>query len=189
MSWVAVGVGISAVSFLSGASARKSAKASERKQAKIEYNYLGQQMAKADESLAALEPVKQSKLDVAQASYMQDIGDLSAQTGQSKEDLQGQFQSMIQKSGLATSGSANVKASQMWKRIGSSFGRGQQGLMGRLGEKMGAVEEWYESEKARVGSEKQRYEHQRRLASSKGGGPNLMTKEGRKAVFSSMSGG
>ena len=189
MSWVAVGVGISAVSFLSGASARKSAKESERKQAKIEYNYLGQQMAKADESLAALEPVKQSKLDVAQASYMQDIGDLSAQTGQSKEDLQGQFQSMIQKSGLATSGSANVKASQMWKRIGSSFGRGQQGLMGRLGEKMGAVEEWYESEKARVGSEKQRYEHQRRLASSKGGGPNLMTKEGRKAVFSSMSGG
>ena len=173
MSWVAVGVGISAVSFLSGASARKSAKASERKQAKIEYNYLGQQMAKADESLAALEPVKQSKLDVAQASYMQDIGDLSAQTGQSKEDLQGQFQSMIQKSGLATSGSANVKASQMWKRIGSSFGRGQQGLMGRLGEKMGAVEEWYESEKARVGSEKARMTHEKKLADAQGGSKTL----------------
>ena len=183
MSWVAVGVGISAVSFLSGASARKSARASERKQAKIEYNYLGEQMAKADESLAALDPLKQSKLDVAQASYLQDIGDLSAQTGQSKEDLQQQFSSMVQKSGLATSGSANVKASQMWKRIGSSFGRGQQGLMGRLGEKMGAVEEWYESEKARVGSEKTRMEHQRRLAASKGGGPSLMTKEGRQAIL------
>ena len=175
MSWLAVGSAvISGASFLSGASARSSAKKSERKQARIEYNYLGQQMAKADESLAALEPVKQSKLDVAQASYMQDIGDLSAQTGQSKEDLQGQFASMIQKSGLATSGTANVKASQMWKRIGSSFGRGQQGLMGRLGEKMGAIEEWYESEKARVGSEKERMEHQRRLAASKGGGPSTM---------------
>ena len=165
----AIGVGISALSFLSGASARKSARKSQRKQAKIEYNYLGQQMAKTDESLAALDPVKESKLDIAQASYMQDIGDLSAQTGQSKEDLQGQFQSMIQKSGLATSGSADVKASQMWKRIGASFGRGQQGLMGRLGEKMGAVEEWYESEKARLGSEKERMAHQRRLASSRGG--------------------
>ena len=182
--WLAgASVALSGASFLSGQSAQKSAKASERKQAGIEYNYLGQQMAKADESLAALEPVKQSKLDVAQASYMQDIGDLSAQTGQSKEDLQQQFASMIQKSGMATSGSANVKASQMWKRIGSSFGRGQQGLMGRLGEKMGAVEEWYESEKARVGSEKTRMEHQRRLASSKGGGPSLMTKEGRKAIM------
>ena len=167
MSWIAVG--ISAVSFLRGQSAQKSAKASERKQAGIEYNYLGQQMAKADESLAALEPVKQSKLDVAQASYMQDIGDLSAQTGQSKEDLQQQFQSMIQKSGLATAGTANVKASQMWKRIGSGFQRGQQGLMGRLGEKMGAVEEWYESEKARLNSERMRMEHQRRVSAQKGG--------------------
>ena len=183
MSFVAVGLTLAGASFLTGVASSESAAKSERKQARIKSDYLGQQMAKADESLAALEPVKQSKLDVAQASYMQDVGDLSAQTGQSKEDLQQQFASMIQKSGLATSGSANVKASQMWKRIGSSFGRGQQGLMGRLGEKMGAVEEWYESEKARVGSEKQRMEHQRRLAASKGGGPNLMTKEGRKAIL------
>ena len=166
MSWIAVG--ISAASFLSGAASSESAAKSSRKQARIKSDYLTQQMAKADESLAALEPVKESKLKVAEASYLQDIGDLSAQTGQSKEDLQGQFQSMIQKSGLATSGSANVKASQMWKRIGSSFGRGQQGLMGRLGEKMGAVEEWYESEKARVGSEKIRMEHEKKLADAEG---------------------
>ena len=166
MSFIAVG--IAGASFLSGVGASESAAKSSRKQARIKSDYLGQQMSKLDESLAGLEPLKQSKLDVAQASYMQDIGDLSAQTGQSKEDLQGQFQSMIQKSGLATSGSANVKASQMWKRIGSSFGRGQQGLMGRLGEKMGAVEEWYESEKARVGSEKARMTHEKKLADAQG---------------------
>jgi len=168
MSFVAVGVGISAASFLSGAASSESAAKSSRKQARIKSDFLTQQMAKADESLAALEPVKESKLKVAEASYLQDIGDLSAQTGQSKEDLQGQVQSMVQKSGMATSGSANVKASQMWKRIGSSFGRGQQGLMGRLGEKMGAVEEWYESEKARVGSEKIRMEHEKKLADVEG---------------------
>ena len=174
MSFVAVGVALSAASFVSGFAGKESAAKSSRKQARIKSDYLGQQMAKADESLAALDPVKQSKLDVAQASYLQDIEDLSAQTGQSKEDLQGQFQSMVQKSGMATSGTANVKASQMWRRIGSSFGRGQQGFMGRLCEKMGAIEEWYESEKARVGSEKERMEHQRRLAASKGGGPSTM---------------
>ena len=180
MSWIAVG--ISAASFLSGAASSESAAKSSRKQARIKSDYLTQQMAKADESLAALDPLKQSKLDVAQASYMQDIGDLSAQTGQSKEDLQGQFQSMIQKSGLATSGSANVKASQMWKRIGSSFGRGQQGLMGRLGEKMGAVEEWYESEKARVGSEKARMTHEKKLADVQGGSKTLGEKAWSVAV-------
>ena len=171
MSFIAVG--ITAASFLSGAASSESAAKSERKQARIKSDYLGQQMSKLDESLAALGPVKESKLKVAQASYLQDIGDLSAQTGQSKEDLQQQFSSMIQKSGMATSGSANVKASQMWKRIGSSFGRGQQGVMGRLGEKMGAVEEWYESEKARVGSEKARMTHEKKLADAQGGSKTL----------------
>ena len=173
MSFVAVGVALSAASFVSGAASSEAAKKSSRKQARIKSDFLSQQIAKADESLAALEPVKQSKLDVAQASYLQDIGDLSAQTGQSKEDLQGQFQSMIQKSGMATSGTANVKASQMWRRIGTGFERGQQGLMGRLGEKMGAVEEWYESEKSRLGSEKIRMEHQKKVADVEGGSKTL----------------
>ena len=188
MSFVAVGVGLQAASFISGSLASKSAKDSERRQAKIEYEYLGKQMAKADESLAALDPVKESKTVVARESYLQDIEGLSAETGQSKEDLTQQFQSMVQKSGMATSGSAAGKQSQMWKRIGSSFERGQQGLMGRLGEKMGSIEEWYEGEKARVGSEKMRFEQQRKLAASKGGGPSLWTKEGRQAAFQTGGG-
>jgi hypothetical protein len=173
MSFVAVGVALAGASFVTGVASSESAAKSERRQARIKSDYLGQQMSKLDESLAALGPVKDSKLKVAEASYLQDIGDLSAQTGQSKEDLQQQFSSMIQKSGMATSGSANVKASQMWKRIGSSFGRGKQGLMGRLGEKMGAVEEWYESEKARVGSEKARMTHEKKLADAQGGSKTL----------------
>ena len=167
MSWIAVG--ITAASFVTGQSQQSSARKSERKQSRMEYDYLGQQLSELNKSESQLEPVYESKLGVAQQQYQHDIAGLSAETGQSKEDLQQQFQSMIQKSGLATAGSANVKASQMWKRIGSGFQRGQQGLMGRLGEKMGAVEEWYESEKARLNSEKMRMEHQRRVSAQKGG--------------------
>ena len=171
MTWIATG--LAAASFISGAASGEAEKKSSRKQARIKSDFLSQQMAKADESLAALEPVKQSKLDVAQASYLKDIGDLSTQTGQSKEDLQDQFQSMVAKSGFATAGSANVKASQMWRRIGTGFKSGQQGLMGRLGEKMGAIEEWYETEKARVGSEKMRFAQEKKLADVEGGSKTL----------------
>ena len=168
MSWIAVG--ITAASFLSGAARGGSQAKSDRKQAGIQSSYLTQQLSQLDKSEAQLSPVYESKQQVAQEQYQHDIAGLSAETGQSKEDLQQQFQSMIQKSGLATSGSANVKSSQMWKRIGSSFQRGQQGLMGRLGERMGAVEEWYESEKSRLNSERMRMESQKKQADAKAGG-------------------
>jgi len=45
--------------------------------------------------------------------------------------------------------------------------------MGRLGEKMGAVEEWYESERSRLGSEKIRMEHEKKVADVQGGSKTL----------------
>ena len=176
MSWIAVG--ISAASFLSGAARGGSQAKSERKQASIQSNYLTQQLAELDKSEAKLTPVYESKQQVAQEKYRHEIAGLSAETGQSKEDLQQQFQSMVQKSGLATAGGANQKSSQMWKRIGSSFQRGQQGLMGRLGERMGAVEEWYESEKARLNSERMRMENQKKQALVKRDSGGFMRKIG-----------
>ena len=176
MSWIAVG--ISAASFLSGAARGGSQAKSERKQASIQANYLTQQLAELDKSEAQLTPVYESKQKVAQEKYRHEIAGLSAETGQSKEDLQQQFQSMVQKSGLATAGGANQKSSQMWRRIGSSFQRGQQGLMGRLGERMGAVEEWYESEKARLNSERMRMENQKKQALVKRDSGGFMRKIG-----------
>ena len=176
MSWIAVG--ISAASFLSGAARGGSQAKSERKQASIQSNYLTQQLAELDKSEAQLNPVYESKQKVAEEQYREGIAGLSAETGQSKEDLQQQFQSMVQKSGLATAGGANQKSSQMWKRIGSSFQRGQQGLMGRLGERMGAVEEWYESEKARLNSERMRMQNQKRQADVKKDSGGFMRKLG-----------
>ena len=176
MSWIAVG--ISAASFLSGAARGGAQATSERKQASIQSNYLTQQLAELDKSEAQLNPVYESKQKVAQEQYREGIAGLSAETGQSKEDLQQQFQSMVQKSGMATSGSANQKSSQMWRRIGSSFERGKSGLMGRLGEKMGAVEEWYESEKARLNSERMRMENQKKQADVRKNSGGFMRKLG-----------
>ena len=176
MAWIAVG--ISAASFLSGAARGGSQAKSERKQASIQSNYLTQQLAELDKSEAQLNPVYESKQKVAEEQYREGIAGLSAETGQSKEDLQQQFQSMVQKSGMATSGSANQKSSQMWRRIGSSFERGKSGLMGRLGEKMGAVEEWYESEKARLNSERMRMENQKKQAEVRKDSGGFMRKLG-----------
>tara|TARA_R110000751_G_scaffold44484_2_gene101824 strand:+ start:199 stop:774 length:576 start_codon:yes stop_codon:yes gene_type:complete len=168
--WLAgASVALSGASFLTGRAANKSARDSEKKQARIESKYLGQQLSELDKVESNLDPVYQSKMGVAQGQFSQDLGALSSETGQSKEDLQLNFQNMIQKSGLATSGTANTKNSQMYKRIGNAFTRGQQGLMGRLGQNLGGIEEWYEGEKARLGSEKQRITFQKETADSKFG--------------------
>ena len=172
--FAAIGVGISAVSFLSGNKARNEAKASERRQAKIESKYLGEQLIALDKSEAQLEPVFQSRMNLAQGKFSEDLGNLSSETGQSKEDLTLNFQTMIQKSGMATSGSATTKRSQTYKRIGNAFTRGKQGLMGRLGENLGGIEEWYEGEKARLNSERERMKFQKSTADSKAGGGGPM---------------
>ena len=120
-------------------------------------------------ALAGLEGTKTSKEEVARAEYDQAIGDLSMQTGQSKEDLTQQYQGMIQKSGMATSGGTTQKASQMYRRIQSKFGRGAGSLLGQLGKSMAGVEEWYEGEKSRLQSESKRLGIQKNLADKQAG--------------------
>tara|TARA_R110002167_G_scaffold295610_1_gene500116 strand:- start:383 stop:940 length:558 start_codon:yes stop_codon:yes gene_type:complete len=165
----AIGVGIAATSFLTGQSSQKSAKESEKRQAKIESKYLGEQLIALDKSESQLEPVFQSKMNVAQGKFSEDLQNLSSETGQSKEDLTLNFESILQKTGLATSGSANTKRSQTYKRIGNAFNIGKKGLMGRLGENLGGIEEWYEGEKARLNSERERMKFQKSTADLKSG--------------------
>ena len=136
----------------------------EGAQARAQSQMISQQMRGIDESIAGLDGVKDSKEEVARQEYSQQLGDLSMQTGQSKEDLQQQYQQAIQKSGLATSGGTEARSSQQYRRIQQQFGRGSQSLLGNLGKSMASVEEWYEGEKSRLGSEKQRLEHEKRTA-------------------------
>ena len=83
--------------------------------------------------------------------------------------MQQQYEGMIQKSGMATSGGAGTKASQMYRRIQNQFGRSSQSLLGNLGKNMAGVEEWYEGEKSRIESEKKRIGLQKDLADEQSG--------------------
>jgi hypothetical protein len=141
----------------------------QSRQASTQSMLMAQQQKELDEALGSLEGVKSSKEEVARQEYSQSLGDLSMQTGQSKEDLQQQYEGMIQKSGMATSGGAGTKASQMYRRIQNQFGRSSQSLLGNLGKNMAGVEEWYEGEKSRIESEKKRIGLQKDLADEQSG--------------------
>jgi|TARA_R100000093_G_scaffold69223_1_gene41307 uncharacterized membrane-anchored protein YhcB (DUF1043 family) len=136
----------------------------QSQQASTQSKLINQQQQELDEALGSLEGVKSSKEEVAKLEFDQSIGQLSTQTGQSKEDLQQQYEGMVQKSGMATSGSATGKMSQVYKRIQNKFSTGSASLLGQLGKSMAGVEEWYEGEKSRLESEKKRLGFQKDLA-------------------------
>ena len=94
-------------------------------------------------------------------------GKFAAQVGMSKEDLQSETESAMQKSGLATPGTVGQKASQAWGRIEDMSGRGREGLLAKLGKGMGDIERWYEGEKARIASEKNKFNQQIDFAETK----------------------
>ena len=122
------------------------------------------ELATANENL---ETAAQNKRSAAALDYRQDIEKVSAQTGIAQEDLQDQTSQAIQKSGMATTGTVERKSSQMWNRIQSSFERGREGLIGELGKKMGDIEGWYEGEKARIASERNKFNNQIGFAEDK----------------------
>jgi uncharacterized membrane-anchored protein YhcB (DUF1043 family) len=136
----------------------------QSQQASTQSKLINQQQQEIDEALGSLEGVKGSKEEVAKLEFDQSIGQLSTQTGQSKEDLQQQYEGMVQKSGMATSGSATGKMSQVYKRIQDKFSTGSASLLGQLGKSMAGVEEWYEGEKSRLTSDKKRLGLQKDLA-------------------------
>ena len=136
----------------------------QSQQASTQSKLINQQQQELDEALGSLEGVKGSKEEVAKLEFDQSIGQLSTQTGQNKEDLQQQYEGMIQKSGMATSGGATGKMSQVYKRIQDKFSTGSASLLGQLGKSMAGVEEWYEGEKSRLTSDKKRLGLQKDLA-------------------------
>ena len=128
---------------------------------------ISQQMGKLDESIAGLDGVKESREEVSRQEYSKDLKDLSRRTGQSKEEVQAQQETAIAKSGMATSGAVNQKSSQMFRRIQNEFGGSSESLLGNLGKSMASVEEWYEGEKSRLGSEKLKLEQELKLSKAK----------------------
>jgi hypothetical protein len=133
-------------------------------QARYDQEAAQQGLEELDRTEGLLEKGYVSKKAGAQQDYRQNVESVSAQTGIAQEDLAQQTSEAIQKTGMSTSGTVGRKSSQMWNRIQSSFEKGRQGLIGDLGKKMGAIEGWYEGEKARISSERLKFQRQKDLA-------------------------
>ena len=136
-------------------------------QARYESEEAAAGVAELRKSASLLDTAAVSKRQAATLDYSTGVEQLSAETGIKKEDLEKQTAETIQKTGLSTSGAAEEQQSTMWGRIRDAFGRGTKGLMSKLGEKMGDIEGWFESEKARIASEKAKFERMGSLAKDK----------------------
>jgi len=152
-----IGAGLGIASAVTGAKERKA-------QGKYEENAADQGLERLGEASASLDETIGAKRASAQQDYQMQVESMSAQTGIRKEDLQKQTQQAIQQSGMASSGTVEGGASTMWDRIQASHEAGKEGLTSKLGKAMGDIEGWYEGEKARIKSESQKFENQKKLA-------------------------
>ena len=152
-----IGAGVSMYSAWKGG---KEAKA----QGRYEESAADQGLERLQGASESLDTTIEAKRASAQQDYQMQVESMSAQTGIRKEDLQKQTQQAIQQSGMATSGTVESGASSMWGRIQASHEAGREGLTSKLGKAMGDIEGWYEGEKARIKSESQKFENQKKLA-------------------------
>jgi hypothetical protein len=111
-----------------------------------------------------LESTRTAKTSTNVQDYRLGTESVSSETGIAREDIDRETEQAIQKSGLATSGTVERKRSDLWNRVQGMFGQGRKGLIAKLGKSMGDVERWYEGEKARIASERQKFENQIDLA-------------------------
>ncbi len=165
--WAAIAAGAAVVSAGVGLYSAWKGGSTAKDQAESEAQTYEFGIDQLDTAEANLENAVQKKREAGLLDYSQDVENVSHQTGIRQEDLQQQTAQAIQKSGMATSGTIGQKSSQMWNRIQGAFERGREGLIGELGKKMGDIEGWYESEKTRIASERNKLNNQIGFAEDK----------------------
>jgi hypothetical protein len=141
----------------------------KRTLAKAEQRAADQGLERLEGAQENLDKAVESKKQAAQQDFSTQIENVSAETGIRKEDLEAETETAIQRSGLATAGGVQQKASSMWNRIQGTYERGREGLTGQLGKAMGEIEGWYEGEKARLSSERQKFDNQKKLSKEQEG--------------------
>jgi len=167
MTWAAVSGAAAIGSALVGAYSAWKGGSNAKEQASAEEAASRSGLKELDTAEANMEKSVQAKREAGMLDYRQDVKNISEQTGIAQEDLDKQTDEAIKKTEMATSGTVERASSQMWKRIQGSFEKGRQGLIGELGKKMGDIEGWYEGEKARIASERNKFNNQIKFAEEK----------------------
>ena len=167
MTWAAVSGAAAIGSALVGAYSAWKGGSNAKEQASAEEAASRSGLKELDTAEANMEKSVQAKREAGMLDYRQDVKNISEQTGIAQEDLDKQTDEAIKKTEMATSGTVERASSQMWKRIQGSFEKGRQGLIGELGKKMGDIEGWYEGEKSRIASERNKFNNQIKFAEEK----------------------
>jgi len=142
-----VGAGISAFgSYKSGRAGQMQAQA-EGRQADIGLEAI-------EESIANLEKSTARGRDAVMMDYGQSVESESYRTGTETTDLFKGTEKALQQSGLATAGTIEGQSSLAWNRIRDRWSLKGDSLIADLGKKMGAIEGKYESELARLTTER-----------------------------------
>ena len=156
--WIAGG------SAVLGAIASGTAGAEKERQADFDIKSGEQGLLRLGQQEGRLESTRTAKTSTNVQDYRLGTESVSSETGIAREDIDRETEQAIQKSGLATSGTVERKRSDLWNRVQGMFGQGRKGLIAKLGKSMGDVERWYEGEKARIASERQKFNNQIDLA-------------------------
>ena len=115
------------------------------------------------ESEGLLEKNFEAQRQASLQDYQMDTENLSAKTGIEIEDLNKSTATLIEKSGMRQTAGVTERKSTMWDRIETGFGLGSDSLTANFAKSMGDLEGGYESEKARLKSEKLRFNNMRKL--------------------------
>ena len=123
--------------------------------------FQGIQQIKESEDL--LEKNFEAQRQASFQDYTMATENLSAKTGIEIEDLNKSTETLIEKSGMRQTAGVTERKSTMWDRIETGFGLGSDSLTANFAKSMGDLEGGYESEKARLKSEKLRFNNMRKL--------------------------
>ena len=117
-----------------------------------------------EDAIRRLEQSSQKGRAAVMADYGQAVETESFKTGVQKEDLFQGTEKALQQSNLVTAGGIEQQSSLAWNRIRDRWSMKGDSLLGDLGKRMGEIEGKYESEMARLETEKGKLEATRRAA-------------------------
>ena len=133
-----------------------------RESAGIQQDLVGKQLTELESTEKSAIAARGSQVDLAKGEFQQDLQNQADEMGSTKEDLQKNYEAQVEKSGLV-SGDADQNKSQMWDRLSQAFNKGKQSLYGKLGQKMGGIEEWYSGEVGRITADRDRLHQEQRV--------------------------
>ena len=121
-------------------------------------------MAATEEAQQRLEESIGAKKEVFQLEFEKANQDLGRQSGYSYDKSREQHDTLEAKTGMANSGTVARSEEKSRQRLGAETKSRTEDLISQLGRNMGGLMEEYESEKARLKSEKEKFQRELGLA-------------------------